>query len=66
MIVRLGNLDDSAVRAIRHLIMARDELEMAGRPDGEIVQITRQQVDAILDDLGVVARLIVGMAGGVR
>jgi len=60
----IGSLDDCAVQATRRLVRVRDTLEMAGRPDGEIVQITRQELDDILDGLGVIARAIVGMAEG--
>jgi hypothetical protein len=48
----------AAAKAIRHLLHIRDEVEMAGRVPGERVTITRQVHDAILDDTGIVARLI--------
>jgi hypothetical protein len=51
-----------AVRATAHLVEIRDQLELAARPDGEIIMITRQQVDSILNDIGCVARLICEMA----
>jgi hypothetical protein len=49
---------DPAARAIARLLAIRDELELVGRPPGERLTITRQQLDAAIDDLGVAARLI--------
>jgi len=49
---------DDYKRAIRILVVVRDELELAGRPPGEIISITRQSLDAVLNDLGIVERLI--------
>jgi hypothetical protein len=40
-----------AERAIAHLLTVRDELELAGRPPGEFVAITRQVQESILNDL---------------
>jgi hypothetical protein len=48
----------AATRAIAHLLTVRDTLEYAGRPDGDRIEITRQQFDAIIDDLAIVGRLI--------
>jgi hypothetical protein len=48
----------AAAEAIKHLLQIRDEVEMAGRVPGERITITRQVHDAILNDTGVVARLI--------
>jgi len=59
----IGKLDDAAVEAIRHVVLARDELEQAARPDG--VRLMRQQYDSVIDDLNVIARAICDMAGGV-
>jgi len=57
----------AAARAISHLITVRDQLELAGRPPGEFVAISRDAMDSILNDLGVVARLIRELAeGGAR
>jgi hypothetical protein len=36
----------------------RDVIELAMRPPGELITITRQDAEAILDDLGAVARLV--------
>ena len=52
----------AAWRAIDRLRNARDELELAARPPGELVTISRKAAEAILDDVGVVARLIRRMA----
>ena len=49
---------DDCTRAIRILAAVRDELELAGRPPGEIISITRQSLDAVLNDLGILERLI--------
>jgi hypothetical protein len=49
---------DDYKRAIRILVVVRDELELAGRPPGEIISITRQSLDAVLNDLGILERLI--------
>jgi len=54
---------DPAVCAIRLLVGIRDRIELAGRASGERVEHTRQDDDAMLDDLGAVARLIREMAG---
>jgi hypothetical protein len=56
----------AAVRAIAHLLTVRDELELAGRPPGEFVAITRQAQETILNDLAIVGCLIREMAGGGR
>ena len=49
---------DAAARAIRLLVGIRDRIELAGRAPGERVEHTRQDDEATLDDLGVVARLV--------
>jgi hypothetical protein len=49
---------DPAARAIAHIIMIRDELEMAMRPDGECVVLTRQVAEAMLNSLGIAARAV--------
>jgi hypothetical protein len=41
----------AAWRAIDRLRDARDELELAARPPGELVTITRQALDAVLSDI---------------
>jgi hypothetical protein len=51
-----------AARATSHLVTVRDALELAGRPPGERITITRQNLESILDDLGIVGRLIREMA----
>jgi len=48
--------------AIDLLRDARDAIELAMRPPGELITITRQDAEAVLDDLGAVARLIRKMA----
>jgi uncharacterized membrane protein len=50
--------DDDCARAIKLLVGLRDELEMLSRSPGELVGMTRQAIDAALNDLGIVARLI--------
>jgi hypothetical protein len=57
----MSALDDYA-RAIRLLDVVRDELELAGRPSGDLVTITRQANDSLINDLAIVARLIRKMA----
>jgi hypothetical protein len=52
----------AAARAIARLVTMRDELELAGRPPGDLVTITRQSLDSVLNDMTVVARLIRKMA----
>jgi hypothetical protein len=49
---------DPAVRAIRAIRTVRDELEQIGRVPGERLEITRQQLDAMFDNLGIAARSI--------
>jgi hypothetical protein len=56
---------DAAARATTRLRAIRDELELAGRPPGAIVEITRQQWEAALNDIGVIACAIRELAGGV-
>jgi hypothetical protein len=53
---------DLAVRAINLLRDARDAIELAVRPPGELVTISRKDAEAILDSIGVVARAIRRMA----
>jgi hypothetical protein len=53
---------DAAVRAIARLRNSRDEVELALRAPGELITISRKAAEAILDDVGVVARLIRRMA----
>jgi len=61
----IGKLDRTiANRAVNRLRNIRDEVEQAARPPGDRLVITRQQLDAVLDDLGAVARLICDMAAG--
>jgi hypothetical protein len=43
-----------ATRAFAHLRNVRDELELAARVPGEIVSLTRQAVEAALDDIAVI------------
>ena len=53
---------DDYARAIRLLIDMRDRAEMAARPPGDLVTITRQANDSCINDLAIVARLIRKMA----
>jgi hypothetical protein len=53
---------DPAARAVRRLRAARDKIEFAARSLGERVEFTRQEVDEILDDLGVTARAVCELA----
>jgi len=53
---------DDYARAIRLLVVVRDELELAGRSPGDLVTITRQANDSCINDLAIVARLIRNMA----
>ena len=55
-----------AARAIARLRSSRDMIELALRPPGARVTITRPAAESILDDLGVVARLVRAMAEGGR
>jgi hypothetical protein len=48
----------AAWRAIDRLRAARDELEMALRPPGEIPAISRQVLESILDEAGRLIRKI--------
>jgi hypothetical protein len=52
-----STLDDAA-HAINLLVNARDEIELAMRVPGTFITITRQSLDSVLNDLGVVGRLI--------
>jgi hypothetical protein len=49
---------DPAARAIRLLVDMQTELEQAGCPDGEIIQMTRQQNDALVNSAKEIARLV--------
>ena len=49
---------DVAVRAIDRLRSARDRIELALRPPGERITITRHAAESILGDLHVAARLV--------
>jgi hypothetical protein len=44
-------------RIIRHLRLVRDELEQVGRAPGERLEISRAQLDQMIDDIDVSARL---------
>jgi hypothetical protein len=48
----------AAARAIALLVAVRDELELAARPPGEIVTISRQATESMIDELRAAARLI--------
>jgi hypothetical protein len=50
--------DDDAC-AIRLVDVVLDELELAGRPPGELVTITRQANDSCINDLAIVRRLLI-------
>jgi hypothetical protein len=50
---------DDYAREIRLLDLVRDELELAGRPPGDLVTITRQTNDSCINDLGIVKRLLI-------
>jgi hypothetical protein len=52
----------AAARAIEHLRNIRDAVEQAARPPGERVVLSRPASDAIIDDVGIVARLVRKMA----
>jgi hypothetical protein len=54
----------AAHRAISHLRSARDELEQAGRVPGELVTITRQVLDLVINNIGVAGVCIRQMAEG--
>ena len=43
---------DTASLVIRRLRNAHAELEIAARPEGEFILIRRQDLDAVLDDIG--------------
>jgi hypothetical protein len=53
---------DDYARVIRLIVLVRDELELAGRSPGDLVTITRQANDALINDLAIVSRLIRKMA----
>jgi hypothetical protein len=56
---------DAATLVISRLRNARDELELAARPPGEFIAITRQAADSILNDIGAAACLVRAMSEGV-
>jgi hypothetical protein len=58
----ITSVPDDDARAIRLLDVVRDELELAGRPPGDLVTITRQANDSCINNLAIVARLIRKMA----
>jgi hypothetical protein len=49
---------DTAARATAHLRSVRDVIEMGMRPPGAIISHTRQDGEAMLDDIDIVARAI--------
>ena len=53
---------DPAARAIARLLAVRDEIELAARPPGELVILSRQAVESVLNYVGIAARLIRQMA----
>jgi hypothetical protein len=55
---------DAAIRAIDRLRTMRDMLELAGRPEGKVIQISRDEYDAIMNDIGVVSCAVRAMAEG--
>jgi hypothetical protein len=49
---------DDYARMIGLLVGVRDELELAGRSPGKFITITRQVQEQILNDIGIVARMV--------
>jgi hypothetical protein len=49
---------DDYARVIGLLVVVRDELELAARAPGEFITITRQVQEQILNDIGIVARMV--------
>jgi hypothetical protein len=62
---RRNDLDQAAITAIRRLRALRDAHEQVGRPDGDYLTISRQTLDACLDDIDVTARCVRDLAAGV-
>jgi hypothetical protein len=54
----------TATRAIARLRDVRDKIEIAARPAGGIVVITRDAAESIISDLGIVARCVRELAEG--
>lgn len=54
----------AAARAISLLVTGRDMLELAGRAPGDLITISRQDLESILNDSGVVEDLILEMTEG--
>jgi hypothetical protein len=43
----------------------RDAMEQVGRPPGDHLVITRQELDDVIDGIGFVSRRVCDLAGGV-
>jgi len=56
--------EHAAIEAIKRLRAAQYALEMAARPDGEVVELSREEYDAIMDNIGAAARRIVDLVDG--
>jgi hypothetical protein len=54
--------DQAAIDIIKRLLAAQNELDQVGRPDGDHLTITRQQLDAVVDDIRAAARLTCDLA----
>ena len=55
-------MSDAAQKAIALLRDARDTIELAMRPPGGLITISREDAEALLDDIGAAARAIRKMA----
>jgi hypothetical protein len=54
--------DEAAIEATDRLRRALDELEQAGRPDGEIVELSRDEYDRIVNNIRVASCEVVTLA----
>jgi hypothetical protein len=53
--------DHAAIDATKHLRRALDELEQAARPDGEIVELSRDEYDRIVNNIRVASCRVVDL-----
>jgi hypothetical protein len=56
------DLQHATIEATRRLGLALDELEMAARPDGEIIELSRDEYDRIVNNIRVASCEIVTIA----
>jgi hypothetical protein len=62
---RIGHLDQAAIDGLKRLRTMQDIADQVGRPPGDLLTITRQDLDDLVDGMRFVSRRFCEMAGGV-